>query len=157
MLGDLDAQYATCNIGEREMLRLFERYGDELEAYFDRLIDYGEALTRKAIAAGRTGTIAFTDYIDGDGFSPAPIPIVCRITVKGDHLWVDFAGSSPQVKGAINSTLSFVKSSTYLADPLRARPRRSQQCRRLSLHHGHGAGGLDPQSAACRRRSRPGR
>ena len=114
VLGDLDAQYATCNIGEREMLRLFERYGDSLEGYFDRLIDYGEELTRKAIASWPDGDYHFTDYIDGDGFSAAPIPIVCRITVKGDHLWVDFAGSSPQVKGAINSTLSFVKSSTYL-------------------------------------------
>lgn len=114
VLGDLDAQYATCNIGEREMLRLFERYGDALEGYFDRLIDYGEELTRKAIASWPDGDYRFTDYIDGDGFSPAPIPIVVKITVKGDHLWVDFAGSSPQVKGAINSTLSFVKSSTYL-------------------------------------------
>jgi len=114
VLGDLDAQYATCNIGGREMLRLFERHGDELERYFDRLIDYGEALTRQAIATWPDGEYRFTDYIDGDGFSPAPIPIVCCITVKGDHLWVDFAGSSPQVKGAINATLSFVKSSTYL-------------------------------------------
>jgi len=114
VLGDLDAQYATCNIGEREMLNLFARHGGELEVYFDRLIDYGEALTRKAIAGWPDGDYTFTDYIDGDGFSLAPIPIVCRITVKGDHLWVDFAGSSPQVKGAINATLSFVKSSTYL-------------------------------------------
>jgi N-methylhydantoinase B len=115
VLGDLDAQYATCNIGEREMLRLFERYGDELEVYFDRLIDYGEALTRKAIASWPDGEYVFTDYIDGDGFSDAPIPITCKIAVKNDHLWVDFAGSSPQVKGAINATLSFTKSSTYLS------------------------------------------
>ena len=114
VLGDLDAQYATCTIGEREMRRLFERYGEELERYFDRLIDYGEELTRKAISAWPDGEYRFTDYIDGDGFSPAPIPIVVKITVQGDHLWVDFAGSSPQVKGAINATLSFVKSSTYL-------------------------------------------
>ncbi|MEO8883289.1 MAG: hydantoinase B/oxoprolinase family protein [Devosia sp.] len=114
VLGDLDAQYATCNIGERELLRLFERYGEELELYFDRLIDYGEALTRKTIASWPDGDYHFTDYIDGDGFSTEPIPIVCRLTVKGDHLWVDFTGSSPQVKGAINATLSFTKSSTYL-------------------------------------------
>lgn len=114
VLGDIDAQYATCNIGERELLRLFDRYGDPLEDYFDRLIDYGETLTRKAIAAWPDGEYRFTDFIDGDGFSPDPIPIVCCITVKDDHLWVDFAGSSPQVKGAINSTLSFVKSATYL-------------------------------------------
>ena len=114
VLGDIDAQYATCNIGERELLRLFERYGEALEDYFERLIDYGETLTRKAIAAWPDGEYRFTDYIDGDGFSTDPIPIVCCITVKGDHLWVDFTGSSPQVKGAINSTLSFVKSATYL-------------------------------------------
>lgn len=114
VLGDLDAQYATCNIGEREILKLHDRYGDALQSYFDSLIDYGEDMTRKAIATWPDGEYSFTDYIDGDGFSTAAIPIVCRIAVKGDHLYVDFAGSSPQVKGAINSTLSFVKSATYL-------------------------------------------
>ncbi len=115
VLGDIDAQGAACNIGERELLRLHARYGALLDTYFDRLIDYGEELTRKAIASWPDGDYRFTDYIDGDGFSSAPIPIVCKITVKGDHLYVDFAGSSPQVKGAINSTLSFTKSSTYLS------------------------------------------
>jgi N-methylhydantoinase B len=114
VLGDLDAQYATCNIGERELQRLHDRYGEVLDVYFGRLIDYGEELTRKAIAAWPDGEYGFTDYIDGDGFSLAAIPIVCKIAVKGDHLYVDFTGSSPQVKGAINSTLSFVKSATYL-------------------------------------------
>lgn len=115
VFGDLDAQLATCNIGERELLRLFERYGtSELNNYFDELLNYGERLTRGAIAKWPQGSVEFTDYIDDDGFSPDPIPIRCKITVQGDHLLVDFTGSSPQVKGAINSTLSFVKSATYL-------------------------------------------
>jgi N-methylhydantoinase B len=116
VIGDLEAQYATCNIGERELLRLISRHGEEqLQCYFDELIDYGEALTRQAITAWSDGDYEFTDYIDGDGFTVEPIPIHCRITVAGDHLHVNFAGSSPQVRGAINSTLSFVKSATYLA------------------------------------------
>lgn len=115
VLGDLDAQLATCSIGEREFCRLIERYGeDETRRHFDRLIDYGEALTRKAISAWPDGDYGFTDYIDGDGIDEQRIPIVCRITVAGDHLTVDFTGSAPQVKGAINSTLSFVKSAAYL-------------------------------------------
>src|SRR5690606_36899641 len=61
------------------------------------------------------GRYEFTDYIDGDGFDESPIPIKVAITVAGDQLDVDFSGSAPQVKGAINSTLSFVKSATYLA------------------------------------------
>ena len=115
VIGDLEAQHATCGLGERDLGRLFERYGEDvLEAYFERLLDYGEMLTRKAIAAWPDGTYHFSDYIDGDGFSPDPIEIRCALTVAGDHLHVDFAGSSPQVRGAINSTFSFVKSSTYL-------------------------------------------
>ena len=115
VIGDLDAQHATCSLGERDLLRLFERYGEaELELYFDRLMDYGETLTRKAIASWPDGTYHFTDYIDGDGFSSEPIAIKCALTVNGDHVHVDFAGSSPQVRGAINSTFSFVKSATYL-------------------------------------------
>jgi N-methylhydantoinase B len=116
VIGDLEAQYATCNIGERELLKLLDRYGaDELNDYLDELIDYGEKLTRNAIRSWPDGDYEFTDYIDGDGFDLDPIPIKCRITVRGDHLSVDFAGSSPQVRGAINSTLSFVKSATYLS------------------------------------------
>src|SRR6185312_15652128 len=61
------------------------------------------------------GTWRFTDHIDGDGFDDTPIPIKVAITVHDDRLTVDFAGSSPQVKGAINSTLSFVKSAAYLS------------------------------------------
>jgi N-methylhydantoinase B len=115
VIGDLEAQYATCNIGEREFCQLIERYGpDEVAFYFDELINYGERLTRAAISTWPDGDFEFTDYIDGDGFSSDPIPLKCKLTVAGDHLYVDFAGSSPQVRGAINSTLSFAKSATYL-------------------------------------------
>lgn len=116
VIGDLEAQAATCATGEREMLRLMDRYGIEtLEGCFDELIDYGEALTRAAIAEWPDGTWSFQDFIDGDGFSPEPIAIRCALTVAGDHVHIDFAGSSPQVKGAINSTLSFAKSAAYLS------------------------------------------
>ena len=116
VMGDLDAQLAACTIGEREIRRLVARHGErELHAYFDALLDYGEELTRKGIAAWPDGTYRFTDYIDGDGFSDAPIPICCAIIVDGDSLVVDFDGSSPQVRGAINATFSFTKSSAYLA------------------------------------------
>lgn len=116
VIGDLEAQFATCNIGEREFQKLAARYGTgPLNDYFDELIDYGERLTRNAIAGWKDGDYHFEDVIDGDGFSDDPIRIKVKLTVKGDHLWADFDGSSPQVKGAINSTLSFVKSSTYLS------------------------------------------
>lgn len=115
LIGDLQAQLATCGVGERAFVNLLKKHGGEtLHDYFDALLDYGERLTRQAIRAWPNGRYHFTDYIDDDGFEQGPIPIVCTIDVQDDHLVVDFEGSSPQVKGAINCTLSYTKSSTYL-------------------------------------------
>jgi N-methylhydantoinase B len=114
--GDLEAQHATCCVGEARWLELLERYGrTTFEDCATRLLDYGERLNREAIAAWPDGEYRFEDVIDGDGFSDSPIPIRCSILVRGDRLVVDFEGTSPQVKGAINSTFSFTKSATYLA------------------------------------------
>ncbi len=115
LLGDLAAQLATCNVGERAFIALIKKHGaDGLALYFNALLDYGERLTRQAIHDWPNGRYEFTDYIDDDGFDQGPIPVVCAIDVMDDHLVVDFEGSSPQVKGAINCTLSYTKSSTYL-------------------------------------------
>jgi N-methylhydantoinase B len=116
VLGDLQAQLAACRLGEAELLKLLARHGAAAtQAYLAALIDYAERLTRDAIAGWPKGTWRFTDHIDEDGLDDRPIPITVAITVAGDHLTVDFAGSAPQVRGAINSTLSFVKSAAYLS------------------------------------------
>lgn len=115
VIGDLEAQLATCALGERELLKIVEKYGIELiEDFLAEFLDYGERMTRRTIETWPDGTYGFTDYIDGDGFDESPIPIKVAITVSGGQLTVDFDGSSKQVRGAINSTLSFVKSATYL-------------------------------------------
>jgi len=116
VLGDVEAQHAACRIGERELVKLVRRHGRAtVAAYVRELIAYAERLTRSAIAAWPKGTFAFEDHIDGDGFDERPIPIRVAITVRDDHLVVDFAGTSGQVKGAINSTMSFTRSATYLS------------------------------------------
>ena len=115
--GDLSAQYAAAQVGKRGLEKLFQRYGaDEVEAYMGELLDYAERLTRAEIKTWPKGRYTFTDHIDSDGFSDTPIPIKVAITVRDDGtLLVDYTGSSPQVKGALNSTLSFTRSLTYLS------------------------------------------
>ncbi len=117
VLGDLGAQYAACKVGERELGRLYARYGrDEARRYTAELLDYAERLTRAEIARWPRGTYRFTDHLDSDGFSDEPVPLTVAITVHADgHLTCDWTGSSPQVKAALNSTLSFTKSCTYLS------------------------------------------
>jgi N-methylhydantoinase B len=115
--GDLSAQYAAAQVGKRGLEKLLQRYGaDEVEAYMSELLDYAERLTRAEIKTWPKGRYEFTDHIDNDGFSDTPIPIKAAITVRDDGtLLVDYTGSSPQVKGALNSTLSFTHSLTYLS------------------------------------------
>jgi N-methylhydantoinase B len=115
--GDLSAQFAAAQVGKRGLEKLMQRYGaDEVDAYMQELLDYAERMTRQEIKAWPKGTYRFLDHIDDDGFSDQPIPINVAITVNGDGtLLVDYTGSSPQVRGALNSTLSFTHSLTYLS------------------------------------------
>lgn len=114
--GDIHATVAACNYGEREFLKLADQHGLEwLQRYLAALLDYAETLTRTEIEALPDGTYEFTDYIDDDGFSDDPIELRLALTVAGSDITVDFTGSSPMVRGALNATESFTKASTYLA------------------------------------------
>src|SRR5262249_54771844 len=59
------------------------------------------------------GEYTFEDWIDEDGIDDRPIPLRVKVTVAGDELTCDFTGSSSQVRGAINATLSFTKAAVY--------------------------------------------
>ncbi len=116
VLGDLRAQYSACIVGARELGRLAGRHGaDGLQAHMDALLDYAERMARAEIATWPRGTFRFTDHIDSDGLSDTPVPLSVAITVGEDGLDVDWAGSSLQVRAAINATLSFTKSNTFLS------------------------------------------
>jgi N-methylhydantoinase B len=117
VFGDLRAQLAACHISERSLLELTAHYGvEKLQRYMTELIDYSERMTRAAIGELPDGVYSFLDHIDDDGIEIGkPIPLRVTITKSEDHILVDWTGSSPQVKGAINNTLSFTKSASYCA------------------------------------------
>jgi N-methylhydantoinase B len=117
VLGDLDAQIAACRIAERGMQALADKYGvSELLACFNELLDYSEREARRTIRAIPDGIWRFTDHLDNDGIRMNdPVTVQVAIHVAGDSLTVDLTGSSPQVAGAINATLSFAKSAAYFA------------------------------------------
>jgi N-methylhydantoinase B len=117
VFGDLRAQLAACHIAERQFLELTERYGaDTTHLYMQEVIDYAERLTRAALTKLPDGVYSFEDWIDDDGIDfGKPIRLFVTLTKKGDSLIADWTGSSPQVKGAINNTLSYTKAATYCA------------------------------------------
>jgi N-methylhydantoinase B len=117
VFGDLRAQLAACHIAEVALAELARRYGRvQLRDYMAELIRYSERLTRAAIRELPDGVYRFLDHIDDDGIDfEQPVPLAVTITKTGDRIAVDWTGSSPQVKGAINNTLSFTKSASYCA------------------------------------------
>ena len=114
VLGDIRGQLAALTFAEREFVRLVEEVGRaELPALLQELVDYTERLTRAAIRLLPDGEWTFTDYGDDDGFDAGPIAIVARLSKRGEEIAVDFAGTSPQCKGALNPVLASTRAVVY--------------------------------------------
>lgn len=111
VLGDLRAEIAAVNMGERLYQELAGRYGaSTLRRYTDALLAYTEQMVRAEIEALPDGTYDFTSHVDADNIKEGPVVVKVALTVRGDRMVVDLAGSSPQVKAGINSPLTFTKS-----------------------------------------------
>ena len=116
VLGDLRAQLAACTTAERQLRVLLGRYGSPtLQRYLNEMHEHAERVMRDEIRSLPDGTSTFTDYIDGFGVNPEPIPFRVRLTIDGDEVTVDWTGSSPQVDGAINAPGPWIHSATYVA------------------------------------------
>jgi N-methylhydantoinase B len=117
LAGDLRAQLASCHIAEAQFMELVKRHGaDTVAAYMQEVVDYAERVTRAAIRELPDGEFEFEDWLDDDGIDfDQPIRLYVKLTKKGDHIVADWTGTSPQVRGAINNTLSFTKAATYAA------------------------------------------
>ncbi|HUA76082.1 MAG TPA: hydantoinase B/oxoprolinase family protein [Acetobacteraceae bacterium] len=117
VLGDLRAQLAACEIAERGIVELVRRHGAEgVRALMAAAMDHSERLTRAALAALPDGEATFTDWIDDDQIDAGkPIPLVCTVRKRGTDMEIDWAGSSPQVKGAINNTHSYTAAASFTA------------------------------------------
>ena len=115
-LGDIAAQVAACNMGERGLMESARRYGPKrLIGLMTGLVDHTERLLRQEIAAWPDGTSTFTDYLDSDGIDTRDVPITVHLTICGDEIVADFSDSGPMVRGALNCTQSFAEASTYQA------------------------------------------
>lgn len=116
LFADLQAQVTACRIAEERYRDFCAEFGvKEVERVTAEIIDDAEAKTRAAIAALPDGVYSAEDFIDDAGIDLSPVRISVSITIHGDQILVRFDGTDRQVNGAINATLSFTKSATYLA------------------------------------------
>jgi N-methylhydantoinase B len=131
--GDLGAQIAACQTGAQRLRELCARYGiaRAKNAAADLLV-YSEEMMRAFLRTIPPGRYKAEDFLDDDGVEDKPVHIAVTIQVAAAkkspvetglaaspsasrrqpaHVTIDFAGSDPQVQGAINA----VEAITYSA------------------------------------------
>jgi N-methylhydantoinase B len=102
--GDFQAIIGTCRIAEKRIRELIEKYGKGLvEECVEMALLQSEQRMRKAISAILSGTYPYEAYLDCSGDSFEPVIVKTEIKLEGDHLTVDFSGSSPQTRGPLNA------------------------------------------------------
>ncbi len=115
-MGDFDAQMAANAIGVLRVQELAARYGiAKVQATMAALQDYSETRMRAAIGAVPDGVYVGEDAVDDDGIGEAALPVRATVTVRGDSIAIDFAGSSPQVRTNLNAPFTSTVSATVSA------------------------------------------
>ena len=114
--GDLQAQIASAITAERRVSALCARYGLEaVRMAGERAIEYSRSRFRNRLSRIKDGEYEAHDWMDNDGRTSEPCPIHVRITKAGDKIAADLTGTSPQVRGPINSTLAATKAGIMTA------------------------------------------
>jgi N-methylhydantoinase B len=114
--GDIRAQRAANRTAVERVAELAADHGrDTFRAAAREIPDYGERRMRSEIADLPDGTVRFEDCLDGDGHGTDDVRIVATVTVDGERLDVDFAGTSDAVPGPINAPVAVTTSATYYA------------------------------------------
>ena len=104
--GDLQAMMSGLALLDRRTQELCDRFGTAgLEESIADVIALSELKARQAIARLTPGSYEFCDYLETYG-SDGHIFMHARMTVEGETLSMDFSGSDPQVRQAINFTTS---------------------------------------------------
>jgi len=108
--GDLRAQMAACATGANGLRALIEREGRErVDASGRALIEYAERRARAAVRALGARSGAAADALEGDGMSSDLVAVRVSVHTRGDKLVLDFAGTSPQVRGNVNCPLAVTR------------------------------------------------
>ena len=151
-MGDFDAQIAANAIGALRVQELAARYGvgEAARPPWPALQDYSETPhARRASPQVPDGTYHGRGACSTmTGSASGPLPVRAAVTVAGDSITVDFAGTAPQVGSNLNAPFA----SDHLGRRLLPQggadqPGHPLQRRRAAADHGDGAAGLPAEPA----------
>ena len=118
--GDLRAQLAAHHLAERRIAELSARRGRErVTAAMDELYAYSERRVRAASRSLPDGRYEAADLLEAP---EGDLEIRAAVTIAGEEIEVDFAGTAPQHPGNLNCPLAVTRSAAYfvvrcLTDP----------------------------------------
>lgn len=116
MLGDLQSQLASLEVGAASIRRLAARHGAAgITEATARILDMSEAAMRAAIRAMPDGRYEFEDFLDDDGVSGEPVRLHAVLTIRGDEMEIDLSGCADQQRGPVNCTPAMSNCAIYYA------------------------------------------
>ncbi|MEV6907308.1 hydantoinase B/oxoprolinase family protein [Amycolatopsis sp. NPDC051071] len=107
-IGDLYAQVTGNEVGAASLVRLLEEFElDSLDDVAAEIMNRSERALRDALAKLPDGT--YTSELLTDGFDDEEVVLKVTVTVDGEEIHLDFAGSSPQSRRGINVVLNYTR------------------------------------------------
>lgn len=112
-VGDLFAQVGALEVMEQRLRTLMGDYGlRSLDAFADELYRRSDAAMREAVRALPDGTYRYEMVTDG---LDEPFTFRIALTIEGDGIDVDYAGTSPQQSRGINVVYAYTFAMTAYA------------------------------------------
>ena len=81
----------------------------------DEIIARTEGKMRAAVSAIPDAVYTHEDFLDDWGPGTGPLRVFVTVIVEGDHLTIDYEGSSPQTTSGVNSYINYTRSYSYAA------------------------------------------
>jgi N-methylhydantoinase B len=115
--GDITACVAALNKADGRMQRLALRYGRAaVTAAIAGTLDRTERITRDVLARIPAGEYSFVEFFEDDYISDLPVRIALRLISHGDgRVTLDYTGSDPQVRAALNLPTGSMKHHPFLS------------------------------------------
>lgn len=111
--GDLKAQIAALNVGEKRLKDLIEKYGlDAVVEAWNRTIDYTANYMRKKLGEVPRGSYYAEDHMEADD---SLLTIRARVSISREWLEVDFSETDDQVDMPINAVYGVTVAATSYA------------------------------------------
>jgi N-methylhydantoinase B len=117
VIGDMNAQIASCRTGERRVVELIEKFGvEQFEGAVEEILNHGERLSRARLSALPNGTWTAEDYLDDDGIDrDTLVKIRVTVTIAGDEMVISFEGSDAATVGPVNLPIGCAIGSAAIA------------------------------------------